>query len=93
MKTLQPSVPQLAVGLLLEGGFLVTEFRVLVESDIEEVTSPPRGPFLGLTVDIPAQSPQDPDLPSVIHAAPILPQLHHTALHTAPGQAVFEALS
>ena len=93
MKTLQPSEPQLAVALLLEGGILVTGFRVLVGSAIEEVTSPPGGPFLGLTVDNPAHSPRDPDCSYLIHAAPGLTQLHHTALHTAPGQAVCAALS
>ena len=93
MKTLQPSAPQLAVGLLLEDGYQVTEFRVLVGSAIEEVTSAPRGPFLGLTVDTPAHSPQDPDLSSLIHTALGLTQLHHTALHTAPVQAVCAALS
>ena len=93
MKTLQPSAPQLAVGLLLEDGYLVTEFRVLVGSAIEEVPSPPRGPLIGLTVDTRAHSPQDPDVTSLIHAAPGLTQLHHTALHTAPGQALCVDLS
>ena len=60
MTTLQPSEPQLAVALLLEVGFLVTGYRVLVGSAIEEVTSPSEGPFFGLTVDTPAHSPQDP---------------------------------
>ena len=32
---------------------LVTGFRVFLMSAIEEVTSPPGGPFLGLTVDSP----------------------------------------
>ena len=66
-----------------------------------EVTLPPGGPFLGLTVDrialsttlIVAHSPQDPDHSSLIHSAPGLTQLHHTALHAAPGQAVCAALS
>ena len=93
MKTLQPSEPLLAVALLLEGGCLVTGFRVPLGSAIEEVTSPPGGSFLGLTVDSPAHSPQDPEQSSLIHAASALTQLHHTALHTAPGQAVCEALS
>ena len=83
MKTLQPSEPQLPVALLLEGGFLVTGFRVLLGSSIEEVTSPPGGPFLGITVDKPAHSPRDTDHSSLIHAVPGLTQLHHTALHTA----------
>lgn len=51
-----------------------------------------RGPFLGLTVDTPAHSPRDPDRSPLTHAAPGLTQLHHTALHTAPGQAVCAAL-
>ena len=93
MKTLQPREPQLAVALLLEGGCLVTGFRVLVGSAIEEVTSRPWGPFLGLTFDSPAHSPQGPDSSSLIHAVPGLTQLHHTALHTAPVQAVCAALS
>ena len=93
MKILQPSEPQLAVALLPEGGCLVTGFRVFLMSAIEEVTSPPGGPFLGLTVDSPAHSPQDSDRSSVIHAAPGLTQLHHITLHTAPGQAVCAALS
>ena len=93
MKTLQPSEPLLAVALLLEGGCLVTGFRVLLGSATEEVTSPPGGPFLGLTVDTPAHSPQDPDCSSLIHAALGLTQLQHRALHTAPGQAVCAALS
>ena len=88
MKILQPNEPQLAVALLPEAGFLVTGFRVFLMSAIEEVTSPPGGPFLGLTVDSPAHSPQDPDRSSLIHTAPGLIQLHHTVLHTAPGQAV-----
>ena len=61
MKPLLPSEPLLAVALLLEGGCLFTGFRVPLGSAIEDVTSPPRGPFLGLTVDSPAHSPQDPD--------------------------------
>ena len=93
MKTLQPSEPLLAVALLLEAGCLVTGFRVPLGSAIEEVTSPPGGPFLGLTVDSPAHSPQDPDPSSLIHAALGLTQLHHPALHTAPWQAVCAALS
>ena len=92
MKTLQPREPQLAVALLLEGGCLVTGFRVLVGSAIKEVTSPPEGPFLGLTGETPAPSPRDHDRSSLIHEAPGLTQLHHTALHTAPGQAVCAAL-
>ena len=93
MKTLQPSEPLHAVALLLEVGCLVTGFQVPLGSAIQEVTSPPRSPFLGLTVDSPAHSPQDPDRSSLSHAAPGLTQLHHTALHTAPGQAVCAALS
>ena len=93
MKTLQPSDPQLAVVLGLEGGCLVTGFRVLLGSAVQEVTSPAGGPFLGLTVDTPAHSPQDTDRSSLIRAAPGLRQLHHTALHRAPGQAVCAALS
>ena len=93
MKIVQPSEPQLAVALLPEAGFLVTGFRVFLGSVIEEVTSPPGGPFLGLTVDSPAHIPQDSDRSSVIHAAPGLNQLHHITLHTAPGQAVCSALS
>ena len=92
MKTLQPSEPQLAVALLPEGGCLVTGFPVFLGSDIEEVTSPPEGPFLGLTGDTPAHSPRDHDRSSLIREAPGLTQLHHTALHTAPGQAVCAAL-
>ena len=61
MKSLQPSEPLLAVALLLEVGFLVTGFQVFLGSAIEEVTSPPRGPFMGLTVNSPAHSPQDSD--------------------------------
>ena len=93
MKTLQPSEPQLAVALLPEGVCLVTGFRVFLMSAIEEVTSPSEGPFLGLTVDSPAHSPQDSDRSSVIHAALGLTQLHHITFHTAPGQAVCAALS
>ena len=74
MKTLQSSEPQLAVALLLEGVCLVPGFRVLLGSAVEEVTSPPGGPFRGLTVDSPAHSPQDPDPSSIIHAAPGLTQ-------------------
>ena len=72
MKILQPSEPQLAVALLPEAGFLVTGFRVFLMSAIEEVTSPPGGPFRGLTVDSPAHSPQDSDSPP--HAKITLPQ-------------------
>ena len=93
MKTLQPSEPLLAVALFLEGGCLVTGFRVPLGCAIEEVTSPPGDPFLGLTVDSPAHSPQDPDRSSIIHTAPGLTQLYHTALHTAPGLALCAALS
>ena len=93
MKTLQSSEPERVVSLLLEVGCLVTGFRVPLGSTIEEVTSPPGVPFLGLTVESPAHSPQDPDYSSLIHAAPGLTLLHHTALHTAPGQAVCAALS
>ena len=92
MKTLQSSEPQLAVALLLEGVCLVAGFRVLLASAVEEVTSPPRGPFQGLTVDSPAHSPQDPDPSSLTHAAPGLTQLHHVTLHTAPGHVVCAAL-
>ena len=92
MKILQQSEPQLAVALLAEAGFLVTGFRVFLMTAIEEVTSPPGGPFHGLTVDSPAHSPQDSDRSSVIHAAAGLTQLHHITLHTAPGQAVCAAL-
>ena len=69
MKTLQASEPQLAVALLQEGVCLVAGFRVLLGSAIEEVTSPPGGPFLGLRVDSPVHSPQDPDPSSIIHVA------------------------
>ena len=93
MKTLQPSEPQLAVVLLPEGGCLVTGFRVFLGPTIEEVTSPPGGRFLGLTVDNPAHSPQESDHSSVIHAPLGLTQLHHITLHTAPGKAVRAALS
>ena len=55
MKNLQSSEPQLAVALFLEGVCLVAGFRVLLGSAIKEVTSPPGGPFMGLTVDSPAQ--------------------------------------
>ena len=91
MKILQPSEPLQAVALLLEGGCLFTRFRVPLGSAIEEVTSPHGGPFLGLTVDSPAHSPQDSDRLTLIHAAPGLTQLHHATLHTAPGQAVCAA--
>ena len=70
MKTLQSSEPTLDVALLLEGLFLVAGFLVLLGSAIEEVTSPTGTPFLGLTVDSPAHSPQDPDPSSLTHAAP-----------------------
>ena len=70
MKTLQAREPQLAAALLQEGVCLVAGFRVFLGSAIEEVTSPPGGPFLGLRVDSPAHSPQDPDPSSLIHAAP-----------------------
>ena len=93
MKTLQPSEPQRAVAMLPEGGCLVTGFQVLLGSAIEEVTSPTGGPILVFKVDTPAHSPQDPERSSIIHAAPGLTQLHHTALHTAPGQPVCAALS
>ena len=73
MKILQQSEPQLAVALLPEAGFLVTGFRVFLMSAIEEVTSPPGGHFLGLTVDSPAHSPQYPDTSSLTHASPGLP--------------------
>ena len=92
MKILQSSEPQLALALLLEGVWLVAGFRVLLGSAVEEMTSPPGGPLLGLTVDSPAHSPQDPDRSSLIHAAPGLTQEHHTPLHTAPGQVVCAAL-
>ena len=92
MKILQPSEPQLVVALLPEGVCLVTGFRVFVMSAIEEVTSPPGVPFLGLTVDSNAHSPQDPDCSSLMHAAPGLTLLHLTALHTALGQSVCAAL-
>ena len=68
MKIVQPSEPQLAVALLPEAGFLVTGFRVFLMSAIEEVTSPPGGPFLGLTVDSPVHSPQHPDPSSLTRA-------------------------
>ena len=74
MKTLQSSEPQLAVALLLEGVCLVAGFQVLLGSAVEEVTSPPRGPFMGLTFDSHAHSPQDPDCSSLMHAAPGLTQ-------------------
>ena len=69
MKTLQSSEPKLAVALLLEGVCLVPGFRVLLASTVEEVTSPPGGPFLGLTVNSPAHSPQDANTSSLTHAA------------------------
>ena len=70
MKTLQASEPQLAAALLQEGVCLVAGVRGLLGSAVEELTLPPEGPFLGLTVDSPAHSPQDPDPSSLIHAAP-----------------------
>ena len=93
MKILQPTEPQLVVARLPEGGWLVTGFRDFLGSAIEEVTSPPGGPFHGLTVDSRAHSPQDFDRSSIIHAAPGLTQMHHITLHTSPGQVVFSALS
>ena len=93
MNILQPSEPELAVVLLPESGCLGRGYRVLLDTTIKEMTSPPGGPFLGLRVDSPAHSPKDSDLSSVIHAAPGLTQLHHITLHTAPGQAVYAALS
>ena len=84
MKILQPSEPQLAVGLLPEGGCLVTGFRVFLGSANEEVTSPPGDPFLGLTIDSPAHSPQYSDRASIIHAAPGLTQWHNVTLHRVP---------
>ena len=74
MKTLQSSEPELDVALLLVGVCLVAGFRVLLGSAVEEVTLPPEGPFLGLTVDSPAHSPQDPDPSSLIHEGPGLTQ-------------------
>ena len=74
MKTLQSSEPQLAVALLLEGVCLVAGFRILLGSAVEEVNSPPGGPFLGLTVDSPAHSPQHPDPSSLTQADPGLTQ-------------------
>ena len=74
MKTLQSSEPKLDVALLLEGVCLVAGFRVLLGSAVEEVTSPPVVPFLGLRVDIRAPSPQDPDPSSLTHTAPGLTQ-------------------
>ena len=70
MKMLESSEPQLAVSLLLKGVWLVAGFRVLLGSAVEEVTSPPGGPFMGLTVDSPAHSPQDPAHSALNHAAP-----------------------
>ena len=83
MKILQPNEPQLAVALFQEVGRLVTWFRVLFGSAIEEVTSPPRGPFLGLTVDNPAHSPRDPDHSSLIYAAPGLTLAPHSPPHSS----------
>ena len=62
------------MALLLEGVCLVAGFRVLLGSAIEEVTSTPGGPFLGLTVDSPAHSPQHPDPSSLTRADPGLTQ-------------------
>ena len=93
MKTLQPSEPQPSVALFLGGGCLVTGFRVPLGSAEKELTSPPGGPFLGLTVDTPAHSPRYPDHSSLIYTALGLTQLHHTTLHTAPGWAMCAALS
>ena len=70
MKMLESSEPQLAVSLLLKGVWLVAGFRVLLGPAVEEVTSPPGGPFMGLTVDSPAHSPQDPAHSALNHAAP-----------------------
>ena len=61
MKILQTSEPEMAVALLPEVGCLVTGFRIFLGTTIEEVTSPPGGPFLELTVDSPVHSPQDAD--------------------------------
>ena len=83
MKTLQSSEPQLAVALLLEGVCLVAGFRVLLGSAIEEVTSPPGDPLLGLTVDSNAHSPQDPD-PSSLIPHPRSPRPHSVAPHSPP---------
>ena len=74
MKTLQSSEPKLDVALLLEGVCLVAGFLVLLGSAVEEVTSQPVVPFLGLTVDSPAHSPQDPDPSSLTHTATVLTQ-------------------
>ena len=74
MKNLQSSEPQMAVALLLEVVCLVAGVRVLLGSAVEEVTLPPEGPFLGLTVDSPAHSPQDPHPSFLIHASPGLTQ-------------------
>ena len=81
MKTLQSSEPQLAVALLLEGVCLVAGFRVLLGSAVEEVTFPPEGPFLGLTVDSPAHSPQDPD---TLIPHPRSHRPHSVAPHSPP---------
>ena len=74
MKTVESSEPQMAVSLLLKGVWLLAGFRVLLGSAVEEVTSPPGGPFLGLTVDSPAHRSQDPAHLSLILAAPGLIQ-------------------
>ena len=50
-------------------------------SAIKEVTSPPEGPFLGLTADTPAHSPWDHDRSSLIHEAP---RPHTVAPHSPP---------
>ena len=70
MKSLQASEPQMAAALLQEGVCLVAGFRGLLGYAVEEVISPPRGPFLGLRVDSPVHSPQDPDPSSLTYAAP-----------------------
>ena len=62
------------MALLLEGVCLVAGFRGILGSAVEELTLPREGPFLGLTVDSPAHSPQNPDPSSLIHAAPVLTQ-------------------
>ena len=74
MNILESSEPQLAVSLLLKGVWLVAGVRVPLGSAVEEVTSPPGGPFLRLTVDSPALRPQDPVHSSLIRAAPGLTQ-------------------
>ena len=74
MNTFQASETQLDAELLQEGVCLFAGFRVLLGSAVEEVTSPPGGPFLGLTVDSSAHNPQDPEPSSLTHAAPGLTQ-------------------